>query len=128
MRPTPAEEMAGAKRVLEVVVAPAVRDTFAAGQLKHVIEVMGRLAGEWDEALPALAAEVSELQALLAEFGRPADAQPPGGGFTAMNERHQLLRRALASVIEERDRGDDPAEQARLLAYLRAAAARWAPR
>jgi hypothetical protein len=128
MRPTPAEELAGARRVLEMVVAPAVADPFAATQLKQVVDALARLTGEWDDALPALQAEVAELEGLLTGLGCPPQPPAANTSFAAVNERHAALRGALSSTIAELDHThgtEAPAIRARLHAYLRSASERW---
>lgn len=52
MRPTPGESLNAIRRVLQDVVAPQVRDPYAATQLAHMLRALDDLSRRWaDEAL-----------------------------------------------------------------------------
>ena len=128
MRPTPAEELAGIRRILAETVAPAVTDEYAASQVQNVLTALDRFAASWDRARENLQAENRSLATLLAGIaagpppglGDPslaerlsqAAATPEDASFDAVNGRNQQLRGLLDEVIRALDvTGGDPSAE-----------------
>ncbi len=136
MRPTPADELAALRRILDESVAPALEDEFVRGQLRHVSEAMARLEADWDGTIPKLVAENLALEELLAGIAAVAPSATVVDSsvdatltVAARNAEHQALRGQLDAAIREIDAAADSgpirAARSRVHEFLRNAARGW---
>lgn len=94
MQPDLATQLAGIRRVLLEVVAPAVGDRFAAAQLASVCDALGMLAERWPRELGRWLRESAELRALLGELAPELARCPAGTGSAALARRAEAAARA----------------------------------
>lgn len=121
MRPTPAEVIAGVRRILKDVVEPSVSSGYARSALDQVRAVLAQV--DWNDASTTLAGEADELIALSARavewigvsdargerFAEAADrlgrlaatTQSPTERFEVRNARVDDLSRALVAFHAE---------------------------
>lgn len=143
MQPDLATQLAGIRRVLQEVVAPAIGDRFAAAQLASVCDALGMLAERWPQELGRWLRESAELRALCAELApelarcpaesggaelaRRAEAAACAPDATlsapceepALRSAHQQLRSLLADSIRALRVHPDPARREALRARIR---------
>jgi len=143
VQPDLATQLAGIRRVLQEVVAPALGDRFAGAQLASVCDALGLLALRWPRELGLLLRESAELGALLGELapelarcpdaGRARDlaaraaaaaqsAAPPlapGAEEPALRAAHRALRGLLSEAIRALREHPDAAEREALRARIR---------
>lgn len=74
MRPTPAEAIAGIRRILRDVVEPEVGSDYARSRLREVRAVLAQIA--WDDAVPRVRAETETHRRLLTEIRAWVHAGP----------------------------------------------------
>ncbi len=124
MRPTISEQLAGAARILDEVVAPHVGDANAAEQLGHVVSLLDGVATGWATFLPRLHADARELHALLATIDPEPLPGPPTDvlDIEALDAHHTALRARLAELIPT---VDAPAASSGIRAYLNSHVARF---
>ena len=118
MRPTPAETIAGVRRILRDVVEPAVASEYARTRLREVRAVLAQI--DWDNAALDLRRRVAALVELLGEVRAWIEADParrPGFGdlaerlarlpdadqdsFAGLNEAHATCA-AIAADLADR--------------------------
>jgi hypothetical protein len=122
MTPEPADLLRGARRTLAEVVLPALRDPFAAEQLKTVLGLIAHLEAVVDDAYPLEAAEGEDLRRFLGEAARSVDpalsplrgvlaaeaAEPPAASdlpsYRALREGN-VRRKALVTDVIRALRG-----------------------
>ncbi|HEY0448697.1 hypothetical protein [Actinophytocola sp.] len=107
MRPTPAETIAGVRRILRDIVAPAVTDEYARTRLREVRAVLAQL--DWDDAPLRLRTETETMRGLVAEFRRWADeptTRPTTRApetFAELNATHAEVAAQLAEAASRLD-------------------------
>jgi hypothetical protein len=140
VHPTVAEQLAGIRRVLHEVVAPAVSGAYPAEMLRWSAEALGRLSRQDGLAETNLSWEAAATAALLAriaalpgyERAPHADVDPAAGerlsaaaGLADLQAQALAARGRLAAVI--RAAAFQPGAEAltrELMAHMRASAAR----
>jgi hypothetical protein len=137
VRPTPAEQLTGAARILEDLVLPEVQGRYAAEPLRSVITALQNLARRWDTTIadlveengdcasvvaPALAPyrdRLPDLAALVAESSPeaspgPADRAPTFSAVHDLNTRWRALLAEAVPLVQA-----DPAAHAVVRDHLR---------
>jgi hypothetical protein len=126
MRPTVAEQLGGACRILEEVVGPEVAGTAAAEPLRALVKNLRMLETSWAAVLPFLHWDNAATAGLL-EQGRPGLPEPLARQIEvavalpapdpldveAVQERNDVLRGLLSAVV----RAGDP-EQTAIVGHL----------
>lgn len=74
MRPTPAETIAGVRRILRDVVEPEVGSEYARARLREIRAVLAQV--DWNDAALRMRAETETHQHMLREIDRWAAADP----------------------------------------------------
>lgn len=138
MRPTIAELLAGAAKILGDQVLPAVQDPFAASQIATVVTLLEDLATEWGDAIASLVEENATLEALLAAIGRTLARSPDPSDrvlaerlvaaaedslrselrFEPLDERRRHLRDLLTELVEVIHGADPPPGHAEIRTLL----------
>jgi hypothetical protein len=124
VRPTIEEQLAGVKRVLETVVAPALPAGYPAEMLRWSAEALGRLARQQGLAEANLRWEAAATSALLARFCDAPD-HAAADDLAALQAQVLALRARLAELV--RETAFQPGAEAltgALVAHMRACAAR----
>jgi hypothetical protein len=101
MQPNVTEQLAGIRRILEEVIAPAIGDEYVVSQLRAMTQTLTLLEGHWQRALPLLMQENDELGALFAEI-RPQLAAAAGS-----LEGNPLAARITSAASQAPDRPRD---------------------
>jgi hypothetical protein len=137
LRPTIGEQLAGIKRVLETVVAPALPPGYPAEMLRWSAEALARLARQqglddanlrWElAATTALLERVAALPGYARPPAAPSTAKDefPAAGLTELQAEVLAARARLAGIV--RTLAFQPGTEAltaELLAHVRACAAR----
>jgi hypothetical protein len=126
VRPTIEEQLAGVKRVLETVVAPAMPAGYPAEMLRWSAEALGRLARQQGLAEANLRWEAAATAALLARLSEAGGDEPaPAGDLAGLQVQVLALRGRLAEQV--RTTAFRPGAEAltrELVAHARACAAR----
>jgi hypothetical protein len=122
MRPTPAEVIAGVRRVLRDVVEPEVGSEYARTRLREVRAVLAQL--DWDDASLQVQLERTRMRALLADaqawMTEAAGSEPV---FEALAGRVEALIDTEATTLAEHNSAR--ATEAGLLVEVSDALAGW---
>lgn len=135
MRPTFAEQLRGLRRILDVAVAPALTDDYAAEALQGVQRALAMLEARvhevvpflvWDNAATALLLTAIEPHVALDGPVTPAAPVDPHD-VTALDAENERLRGLLAGAIPALSTGDGATRDvyAEVVAHLRARIARY---
>ena len=124
MQPNLSEQLAGIRRILEEVVAPAIDDGYVVSQLHATTGLIALLERQWHRVIPLLMQENDELGTLFADLRAhlPDAAQSLEGGalyqrivsaaadlphgstdypsFQELEARNRELRALLAETIQ----------------------------
>jgi hypothetical protein len=141
MQPDLATQLAGIRRVLQEVVAPAVTDRFAATQLASVCDALGLLAERWPRELARWLRESEGLRVLFAELAPELDRcgaraselarrlaaasragrepSPESVSEPALREAHRELRALLVESIRALRDHPDPTQRDALRKRIR---------
>lgn len=129
MRPTIDEHLIGIERVLELEVGPHL-EGYPAEALRRTLSDIRRLRRSWRHVESFLTWDNDAVRALLGRYGAAAGTGPLDVGDASLSGPHRPetydelcdsnteLRRALASVAVEIERGRDTTLRRDLLSYL----------